>query len=505
MDAFARKGLSANIDGSDEIDADVRRLNDISDTEEREGEGEVVADAAEEESEETNEETKAAAAAAEEEEAAKMEAARIAKQGPFQWLPSARYTEIDDNEAIKNLSKYGFTIIQFDDDAKAPGEQFSEHIMNDIIKHGPEQHKHIFDKHASYGRTLGKYHLLEYLKKLTLNSHKDLTNAEKKKIEEKASAPFVAPIKAWQPKDIYHKLHLPSLDTFGWHRTTDKASQKGPLRVLIQRELKKHRTVFSKLTKIHTHIAEYNASIPHKAPKVSSLCPIYPVAKEGVVYIGHLAATDVTFCYQAGSQKKTNELVTKANEGTNMPMYLGLGDEKNIFAKQRVITIPAGHALIHHPDLVYVPLANLFEAMNTTHLWACTFYLSEKEETADASGDELEAVPATGAPAAKKARAAAAGSEPSVYFGASRLPAGYVETQYPADPQNYTVHHSEITQLEDHIKRLTATLDLPDISNFKKQNTVHQIARLHEMLKSARDSMPFVEPPGPPMADVGAT
>ena len=171
-------------------------------------------------------------------------------------------------------------------------------------------------------------------------------------------------------------------------------------------------------------------------------------------------------------------------------MFLGLGDE-NIFAKQRVITIPAGHALIHDPRLVYVPLANLFNAMNRTHLWACTFHLSETPATADASGDEDEAAAATGAPAAKKAKAAA--SEPkasSVYFGASRLPAGSVETRSIGNPTIHTFHHSEIAQLEEYIKKLTAELDEEGASPSTKQIIASQITRLHHMLAEARATLP---------------
>jgi len=393
--------------------------------------------------------------------------------GPFGWLNGKTYMDASD------LVDWGFVIVPLLADE---GQQISDHMMRDIIVNGDVAHKDIFHMDGGYQKTVGKHHLLDYFRNLTAVPLENLTPKQQTEHAERDTKPFVAPAagKPWQAKHVYSKLNLLSLARFKWPRHGSAVTPNGTLLAVLQKAVTKHQKAFcQKEGMLQAEIVEYNASIPHKAPKHPNLIPMVPKQLEGISYVGHLAATDITFCFIQGSHEKTH---------TAYDVAAKVGAKAGLLINQKVITIPAGHALIHHPGLVFVPVHELFRALNTVHLWECTFHLTHgagalpPSDIPDVSDEE-------GPPAAKKRKGSvAAPKAPSVYFGPSRVSTGSAHRAYASNPQNYAIarHANEIEALTEHIKQMTDAMDAPGVSEFQKDNTLHQIARLQETLRNAR-------------------
>jgi hypothetical protein len=413
--------------------------------------------------------------AEEEEEAEEVAKAAARKKEPipiFKWLNTS--------DCMKDkgyLEQHGYVIVRLFDD-KNPESEVSDHILNAILDEASEEKKTAFRTRPEYtasGRKLEKHALIEYFKKLTNESHQSVSKETRQKLKAQAAEGENISMegKIWYKNRIFHKLHLPSLKSFGWAPTHTPTRQHEKLSKHIEEKLE----IFFSNKSAEIEILAYHASIPHIAEDTIDLCPVNPDDIQET-YVGHLAATDITFCMLSTIKDIQDDQI-----GQKLATL-----SNNMFKYQRVITIPAGCALIHDRRLRYVPLENMFLAINKRHMWACTFHISlDNKNGQDVSDDEgpaankkvplenkkvkeMEPLPKR----RKKAEVAAVGESRLTYVPNE----AYTQTGFPA------LKPEHIPALQNYILQLEASIS--GMNELDKLNTEARIARAHQTLIHAR-------------------
>ena len=411
-------------------------------------------------------------------------AAASSKKEPiqiFQWLNTSECTK---DKAY--LEEHGYVIVQIFDDKDAENE-VSDHILKAILDEAPEEKNAVFQTvRPGFPKKHHKHALVEYFKDLTKESHV-FVNKEKKKIQKihaEADEKFpVENIKVWTKNRIFHKLHLPSFRQWGWEHMLKPKKQPAKLSEDIQSRLE----IFFKGASAQVEVLAYHASVPHDNVDDINLSPVNPTI-DVAAYVGHLAATAITFCMLSADIKD----ISSEEEGTIIDPIT-----PRQIKSQRVITIPAGCALIHDVKLRYVPLENMFSAIYNRHMWACTFQIvlgdagDDIPTAGDASDDEEEAAKKAAKKVAKEAANNDAVHKPpakrhkkeeEAAVGDSRLT--YVPNEAYTQTGYSIIHPDHIPALEKHILQLEASSS--GMNAFDKLNTEARIARAHQTLAHAR-------------------